>query len=79
MRVLAGAALVALALTGVAKAQQNPQAEAQALELLKRGIAFRTVAGPGNQTPQYAAWLKEQLVAGVFDPADISIEKLDRS
>jgi len=77
MRVLAGAALVALALTGAAKAQQNPQAEAQALELLKRGIAFRTVAGPGNQTPQYAAWLKEQLVAGGFDPADIRIEKLD--
>ncbi|MEN2709782.1 M20/M25/M40 family metallo-hydrolase [Sphingomonas sp. NPDC092331] len=77
MRVLAGAALVAMAFTGsVARAQQNPQAEAQALELLKRGIAFRTVAGPGNQTPDYAAYLKAQLVAGGFDPADIRIERI---
>ncbi|MDQ0251800.1 acetylornithine deacetylase/succinyl-diaminopimelate desuccinylase-like protein [Sphingomonas kyeonggiensis] len=75
-RVLAGAALAAMAFTGSAHAQQNPQAEAQALELLKRGLAFRTVAGPGNQTPDYAAYLKEQLVAGGFDPADIRIEKL---
>jgi len=75
-RVLAGAALAAMAFTGSANAQQNPQAEAQALELLKRGLAFRTVAGPGNQTPDYAAYLKEQLVAGGFDAADIRIEKL---
>jgi len=77
MRVLAGAALAVMALTGTAQAQQNPQAEAQALELLKRGIAFRTVAGPGNQTPEYAAYLKAQLVAGGFDAADIRIEKVD--
>jgi acetylornithine deacetylase/succinyl-diaminopimelate desuccinylase-like protein len=67
-----------MAFTGsVARAQQNPQAEAQALELLKRGIAFRTVAGPGNQTPDYAAYLKTRLVAGGFDPADIRIERID--
>lgn len=77
MRVLAGAALVAMAFLGnAAQAQQNPQAEAQALELLKRGIAFRTVAGPGNQTFDYASYLKEQLVAGGFDPADIRVERL---
>ncbi|MEP9361034.1 M20/M25/M40 family metallo-hydrolase [Sphingomonas sp. KR3-1] len=77
MRVLAGVALVGLALaSGTARAQQNPQAEAQALEMLKRGIAFRTVAGPGNQTPDYAAYLKAQLVAGGFDSADIRIEKV---
>ncbi len=72
------AALFVAALVGApVHAQTNPQAEAQALELLKRGIAFRTVAGPGNQTPEYAAYLKDQLVAGGFDPADIRIEKLD--
>jgi carboxypeptidase PM20D1 len=77
MRVLAAAALAAMALTGnAAHAQQNPQAEAQALDLLKRGIAFRTVAGPGNQTPEYAAYLRDQLVAGGFDAADIRIEKV---
>jgi acetylornithine deacetylase/succinyl-diaminopimelate desuccinylase-like protein len=77
MRVLVGAALAAMALMGgTAQAQQNPQAEAQALEMLKRGIAFRTVAGQGNQTPEYAAYLKAQLVAGGFDPADIRIEKV---
>ncbi|NWP15375.1 M20/M25/M40 family metallo-hydrolase, partial [Escherichia coli] len=38
---------------------------------------FRTVAGPGNQTPDYAAYLKAQLVAGGFDPADIRIERID--
>lgn len=78
MRVLAGAALLAMALCApAAMAQTNPQAEAQALELLKRGIAFRTVSGPGNQTFDYATYLKEQLVAGGFDPADIRVEKVD--
>ncbi len=77
MRVLGFTALAAIALSApAAQAQKNPQAEAQALELLKRGIAFRTVAGPGNQTPDYAAYLKEQLVAGGFDAADVRIEKL---
>jgi carboxypeptidase PM20D1 len=75
MRVLAGAALAAaMMLAAPAQAQRNPQAEAQALELLKRGIAFRTVAGPGNQTPAYAAYLKAQLIAGGFDAADVRIE-----
>ena len=29
----------------------HPQAEAQALDLAKKAIALRSVAGPGNQTP----------------------------
>ncbi|TGX53968.1 M20/M25/M40 family metallo-hydrolase [Sphingomonas gei] len=59
-----------------AQAQTGSPGEAQALELLKRGIAFRTVAGPGNQTFDYATWLKAQLVAGGFSDADVRVEKL---
>lgn len=71
---LAAAALAALALApGAVRAQAHPQAEAQALELLKRGIAFRTVAGPGNQTPDYARYLKGVLVAGGFAESDVEI------
>jgi carboxypeptidase PM20D1 len=75
MRHLAAFLAVALA-AGSAQAQTNPQAEAQALELLKRGVAFRTVAGPGNQTFDYATYLKTQLVAGGFADADVRVEKL---
>lgn len=70
------AALFALALLAApaAMAQGNAQAEAQALELLKRGIAFRTVAGPGNQTPAYAAYLRQALIDGGFAAEDVQIE-----
>jgi carboxypeptidase PM20D1 len=76
------AALLAVAIAALpaavpfAQAQTNPQAEAQALDLLKRGIAFRTVAGPGNQTFEYATYLKSVLVAGGFAPEDVEIEKM---
>lgn len=71
------AVLLAGALAAVpAQAQTNAEAEAQALELLKRGIAFRTVAGPGNQTFDYATYLKSVLVAGGFADADVRVEKL---
>lgn len=71
------AVLLAVALAAVpAQAQTNAEAEAQALELLKRGIAFRTVAGPGNQTFDYATYLKSVLVAGGFADADVRVEKL---
>jgi carboxypeptidase PM20D1 len=71
------AAFLAVALAaGSAHAQTNPQAEAQALELLKRGVAFRTVSGANNQTFDYATYLKTQLVAGGFEDADVRVEKL---
>lgn len=71
------AVLLAVALAAApAQAQTNAEAEAQALELLKRGIAFRTVAGPGNQTFDYATYLKSVLVAGGFADADVRVEKL---
>jgi carboxypeptidase PM20D1 len=75
MRHLAAFLAVALA-APAAQAQTNSQADAQALELLKRGVAFRTVAGPGNQTFDYATYLKSVLVAGGFADADVRIERL---
>ncbi|MCW3837087.1 M20/M25/M40 family metallo-hydrolase [Sphingomonas canadensis] len=77
------AAFLAMAVAtspGAAWAQaQSPaatQAEAQALDLLKRGIAFRTVAGEGNQTFEYATYLKSVLVAGGFADEDVTVERL---
>ncbi len=76
MRNAAAFLALALAAASPAFAQTNPKAEAQALEMLKRGIAFRTVAGEGNQTFDYANYLKAQLVAGGFADGDVRVEKL---
>ena len=77
------AAIFAVALAtgsiGAAHAQTpgpNPQAEAQALDLLKHGIAFRTVTGPDNKTFDYATYLREQLIAGGYPAEDVTITKL---
>jgi len=70
-------AACAFALSSPALAGDNPAAEAQTLDVLKHAIAFRTVQGPGNQTPQFAAYLKEQLVAGGFAPDDVTITPVD--
>jgi acetylornithine deacetylase/succinyl-diaminopimelate desuccinylase-like protein len=45
----------------------------QALDLLKKGIAFRTVI-PGDQVPRYAEYLKSVLVGAGFKPEDVKIE-----
>ncbi|NHO31720.1 M20/M25/M40 family metallo-hydrolase [Acetobacter fallax] len=73
-------ALILLALTAltpplVAKADtaQHPQAEEQALTLAEKAIALRSVAGPGNQTPQVAALFRSTLIAGGFQAKDITI------
>ncbi|WP_343517748.1 M20/M25/M40 family metallo-hydrolase [Sphingomonas sp.] len=72
------AAVAMMTATGAAHAQKAaPQADAQALELLKRGIAFRTVAGPGNQTPDYANYLRDALIAGGFAAEDVTVERID--
>ena len=47
----------------------------QALEILKRSIAFRTVQGAG-QTPAYAEYLKGVLVDAGYSPEDIQIEQV---
>lgn len=70
------AMILAAALPATAHAQKYPEAEAQALELLKRGIAFRTVSGPGNQTPQYADFLRGELIEGGFAPEDVTVTRL---
>lgn len=62
---------------GEAQAQRHPAAEAQALEITKRSIGFRTVEGKGNQTPRYAEYLKGVLVAGGFAAKDVTITPVD--
>lgn len=52
-------------------------APANGLEIAKKMIAFRSVRGPGNQTPQLAAYLKATLVAGGFADADVTITPVD--
>lgn len=67
------AALAATALTPAAlSAQEGPTTPAgkEALTLLSKGIAFKTVAGQG-QVPAYAEYLKQQLVSAGFADADV--------
>jgi carboxypeptidase PM20D1 len=63
-----------LALSVAATAQSaHPAADAQALDLAKQAIALRSVAGPGNKTPEVAALYKKALVAGGFAERDVTI------
>lgn len=66
-------AAFAIGFVAPASAGPNPEAEAQALDLLKHAIAFRSVAGPGNQTPELAAYFKQALVTGGFAPEDVVV------
>ncbi len=76
MNVLAGlAALLALPLStalAAAPPAPAPSLHEQALETLKRGVAFRTVL-PGDQVPAYAAYLKSVLVQSGFAPEDVTV------
>jgi acetylornithine deacetylase/succinyl-diaminopimelate desuccinylase-like protein len=60
-----------------AKRSAHPAAEGQALDLAKKAIALRSVAGPGNQTPQVAELYKAALVGGGFADKDIVITPVD--
>ncbi|MEO8112881.1 MAG: M20/M25/M40 family metallo-hydrolase, partial [Phenylobacterium sp.] len=72
--VLAAAlALVAAAAALAAPPKVDPALHDQALELLKKGIAFRTVT-PGDQVAPYAAYLKDVLVKAGYRPEDVKIE-----
>ena len=73
LAVLAACLVTAPAL---ASPKVDPALHDQALETLKRGIAFRTVAGSG-QTPAYAAYLKGVLVAAGYRDSDILIEPMN--
>ena len=82
MAVFRGVAMVSvLAAAAIAPAQAkvaaHPIAEAQALDMAKKAISFRSVRGPGNQTPQVLAYLKDQLVAGGFKADDVTITPVD--
>ncbi|MDO7842914.1 M20/M25/M40 family metallo-hydrolase [Sphingomonas immobilis] len=68
---------LAWAAPACAKEAAHPAAEAQALDMAKKAIAFRSVRGPGNQTPQLLAYLKAQLVAGGFKAEDVTITPVD--
>ncbi|NEX91757.1 M20/M25/M40 family metallo-hydrolase [Caulobacter sp. 17J65-9] len=76
---LAGVAALTMATSAQAapKPAAHPQAEAQALELAKQAIALRSVAGPGNQTPEVAALFAKALVAGGFAAEDVTVAPVD--
>jgi acetylornithine deacetylase/succinyl-diaminopimelate desuccinylase-like protein len=63
--------------TGQTQASPRPESalQIQALEVLKRGIAFRSVEG-SHQVPAYAAYLKSLLVAGGYKDSEVIIEPL---
>lgn len=64
-----------LATPALAALRVDPALREHALEILKRGIAFPTVAGRG-QTVAYAEYLKSVLVAGGYQPSEIVIEPM---
>jgi carboxypeptidase PM20D1 len=74
--VLAALAAAALASSALAAPKPGPALHDQALEILTKGVAFRTVKGAGN-TPAYAAYLKSVLVAAGYKPDDVRVEETD--
>ncbi len=63
--------------TAAAKPSSHPQAEEQALDLVKKAMALRSVRGPGNQTPEVASLFKSALGAGGFADGDVTITPVD--
>jgi acetylornithine deacetylase/succinyl-diaminopimelate desuccinylase-like protein len=74
-RAAAAALLLGIAFAGSAHAAPpvHPRADAEALDLAEKAIALRSVAGPGNKTPQVAELYKAALVRGGFAPDDVTI------
>jgi acetylornithine deacetylase/succinyl-diaminopimelate desuccinylase-like protein len=80
MRALVLAAVMSGVLAGSALAAPpapHPAAEAQALDLAEKAIALRSVAGPGDKTPEVAALFKAALVAGGFAPDEVTVTPVD--
>ena len=72
--------LTCAAMTAAIPASAQTQTQtpaANGLEIAKKMIAFRSVRGPGNQTPQLAAYVKATLVAGGFAANDVTITPVD--
>lgn len=59
-----------------AKPATFPRAEAQALELARETMAMRSVAGPGNRTPDVARAVRAALVGGGWADGDVEITAL---
>jgi len=55
----------------------SPALEAQGLDLAKRLIAIRSVAGPGNQTRAALQVVKDELVQGGWQDGDVEIAPVD--
>lgn len=64
-----------LASTALAAPKVDPALHDKALEILKTSIGYRTVQG-GDQFVPYAEYLKSVLVAGGYDPSEITIEPM---
>jgi len=58
-------------------AADHPAADQEALELAQKAIALRSVAGPGNKTPEVAELYKSALVAGGFRLEDVTVTPVD--
>jgi len=67
------AAALCLALSAPAAAAPPAQWKAVARELLAETIAYRTVPGPGNQTPQMAEALAARFRAAGFPAEDVHV------
>lgn len=72
--IVIAALLAATAQPALAKGEKAwPQAEAQALDLAKRLIAVRSVAGPGNETIKAQQLIKDALVSGGWQASEVEI------
>ena len=65
---------VAMAMVAAGAAQATPADDA--LAIARRMIAFKSVAGAGNQSPQLGAYLRDELVKGGFAPAEVTVTPL---
>ncbi|RAK56361.1 hypothetical protein DJ017_13860 [Phenylobacterium soli] len=72
---MALAALATAASAGTAPPKVDPALHDQALEILTKGIAFKTVEGAGN-TVAYANYLKGVLVAAGYRPEEVTVEPM---
>lgn len=77
-KLLIGLAAAVCAAAAATSAPVDPALHDKALEILKKGVAFRTVAG-GGQMQAYGEYLKGVLVAGGYAPAEVTVEPLEGS
>ncbi|MFM5931890.1 MAG: M20/M25/M40 family metallo-hydrolase [Novosphingobium sp.] len=74
---LATSLLVASPVLAKPAAAGNPRAESEALDLAKKLISIRSVAGPGNKTLDAHKAIADALLAGGWSPGDIEIVPLN--